>query len=246
MGLRAVTAALPDRGRLWRSSSTRSSRSRSSSCSARRRCRARRSSIRRRFSSPFPARCSEDPAASVLDWLIALMLIVALALSALNAIMGCARSLHQMSVDGQFPRFFQNHNKHGVPDRAMAFNVVCSLVVDLRGRCGRDLFVLERRLPVLVPARARRLLPASQVQAERAPAGEFARVLQVHRTRDGRFLRGDLALRGHPVLEDRQHARVLPDRDGACSLADLPLYWYRDYVEDKKEAPETPMAVPTS
>jgi hypothetical protein len=26
----------------------------------------------------------------------------------------------------------------------------------------------------------------------------------------------------------------------------LPLYWYRVYVEDKKEAPETPMVVPTS
>jgi amino acid transporter len=69
----------------------------------------------------------------LLNWLIALMLIVALALSALNAIMGCARSLHQMSVDGQFPRFFQKINAHGVPDRAMFFNVVCSLVVVLAG-----------------------------------------------------------------------------------------------------------------
>src|ERR687886_21282 len=70
---------------------------------------------------------------TVLNWAIALMLIVALALSALNAIMGCARSLHQMSVDGQFPPWFQHINKHGVPDRAMAFNVVCSLAVVLLG-----------------------------------------------------------------------------------------------------------------
>ena len=69
----------------------------------------------------------------LLNWLIALMLIVALALSALNAIMGCARSLHQMSVDGQFPRFFQQINQHGVPHRAMFFNVICSLVVVLAG-----------------------------------------------------------------------------------------------------------------
>jgi len=68
-----------------------------------------------------------------LNWLIALMLIVALALSALNAIMGCARSLHQMSVDGQFPRFFQHINRYGVPDRAMAFNVAASLIVVLAG-----------------------------------------------------------------------------------------------------------------
>ena len=69
----------------------------------------------------------------VLNWVIALMLIVALALSALNAIMGCARSLHQMSVDGQFPRFFQRINQHGVPSRAMFFNVVASLIVVLAG-----------------------------------------------------------------------------------------------------------------
>jgi amino acid transporter len=69
----------------------------------------------------------------VLNWLIAGMLIVALALSALNAIMGCARSLHQMSVDGQFPRFFQRINRHGVPSRAMFFNVVASLLVVLLG-----------------------------------------------------------------------------------------------------------------
>ena len=37
-------------------------------------------------------------------WLIAIMLILALILSALNAITGTARSLHQMSTDGHFPR----------------------------------------------------------------------------------------------------------------------------------------------
>jgi amino acid transporter len=66
---------------------------------------------------------------NLLNWLIALMLILALILSALNAITGTARSLHQMSTDGQFPRFFQHVNKHGVPDRSMIFNVVCSLIV---------------------------------------------------------------------------------------------------------------------
>jgi amino acid transporter len=69
----------------------------------------------------------------LLNWLIAGMLIVALLLSALNAIMGCARSLHQMSVDGQFPRFFSRINKNGVPSRAMGFNVVASLLVVMLG-----------------------------------------------------------------------------------------------------------------
>jgi amino acid transporter len=65
----------------------------------------------------------------LLKWLIAWMLIIALILSALNAITGCARSLHQMSADGHFPRFFSHLNGHGVPDRSMIFNVICSIVV---------------------------------------------------------------------------------------------------------------------
>ena len=107
---------------------------------------------------------------SILEWLIAIMLILALILSALNAITGTARSLHQMSTDGQFPRFFQHVNQHGVPNRSMLFNVV---VLDRRrvhGRRGRDLHVLERRLPGLVHPGADRLLPAAQAPA-RTSAG---------------------------------------------------------------------------
>ncbi len=70
---------------------------------------------------------------TVLKWLIAWMLIIALILSALNAITGCARSLHQMSTDGHFPRFFGHLNAHGVPDRAMIFNVICSIIVVFMG-----------------------------------------------------------------------------------------------------------------
>jgi len=109
-----------------------------------RRCASSSSSARRRLSNSafvdpktifvtFSGKVFGGTGGNLLNWLIALMLIVALALSALNAIMGCARSLHQMSVDGQFPRFFQKINKNGVPDRAMFFNVICSLVVILAG-----------------------------------------------------------------------------------------------------------------
>ena len=66
---------------------------------------------------------------NLLNWLVAIMLILALILSALNAITGCARSLHQMATDGQFPRFFAHVNRHGVPDRSMIFNVICSIIV---------------------------------------------------------------------------------------------------------------------
>ncbi|MBA2365542.1 MAG: APC family permease [Actinobacteria bacterium] len=81
----------------------------------------------------FAGQVFEGVGGEFLNWLIASMLIIALALSALNAIMGCARSLHQMSIDGQFPRFFQKVNRHGVPDRAMLFNVLASLVVVFAG-----------------------------------------------------------------------------------------------------------------
>jgi amino acid transporter len=70
---------------------------------------------------------------NLLNWLIAIMLILALVLSALNAITGTARSLHQMSTDGQFPRFFQHVNRHGVPDYSMIFNVACSILVVFAG-----------------------------------------------------------------------------------------------------------------
>jgi amino acid transporter len=72
-------------------------------------------------------------ASKVLDDLIAVMLILALILSALNAITGTARSLHQMSTDGHFPRYFSRTNSHGVPGHSMAFNVVCSIIVVFMG-----------------------------------------------------------------------------------------------------------------
>jgi amino acid transporter len=67
------------------------------------------------------------------EWALGLPLIVALLLSVLNAIMGCARSLYQASEDGMLPRWFGHLNTHGVPARAMAFNVACSVIVLLFG-----------------------------------------------------------------------------------------------------------------
>jgi len=67
------------------------------------------------------------------QWFIGIPLILALALSVLNAIMGCGRSLYQAAADGQLPRWFQHTNRFGVPDYAMAFNVVCSALLVLLG-----------------------------------------------------------------------------------------------------------------
>ncbi len=66
-------------------------------------------------------------------YVIGIPLIFALLLSVLNAIMGVARSLFQASEDRLLPRVFEHKNKHHVPDRAMAFNVICALIVSLFG-----------------------------------------------------------------------------------------------------------------
>ena len=70
---------------------------------------------------------------TLINWLVGGMLIIALVLSALNAITGTARSLHQMSVDGNFPMFFSKLNRHGVPALGMAFTVACSIAVVFMG-----------------------------------------------------------------------------------------------------------------
>jgi amino acid transporter len=66
-------------------------------------------------------------------WIIGVPLVVALLLSVLNAIMGCGRSLYQVSHDGVLPKLFQHTNRHGVPDLAMVFNLVASIVVVFLG-----------------------------------------------------------------------------------------------------------------
>src|SRR6266699_2008686 len=73
--------------------------------------------------------CAQETSVTALP----LVRLVALVLSALNAITGTARALHQMSVDGQFPRFFQKTNRHGVPGHSMAFNVLVMIAVVFMG-----------------------------------------------------------------------------------------------------------------
>ncbi len=90
------------------------------------------------------------------------------------------------------------------PRRTEPRDVVQRRLLDcgrVHGRRGRDLHVLERRLPGLVHPSADRLLPAAQAPAERAPAVQAARVDEVrgavHRSR----LRGHLLLRRPRVRE---------------------------------------------
>jgi amino acid transporter len=70
---------------------------------------------------------------SWVQYVIGIPLIAALLLSVLNAIMGVGRSLFQASEDRLLPKFFSHKNKHHAPDRAMLFNLVCSMLVALLG-----------------------------------------------------------------------------------------------------------------
>jgi amino acid transporter len=70
---------------------------------------------------------------TLVNWAVGLMLIIALVLSALNAITGTGRSLHQMSADGHFPKFFSKLNRHGVPALGMGFTVAASIAVVFMG-----------------------------------------------------------------------------------------------------------------
>ncbi len=66
-------------------------------------------------------------------WFVGLALVIALLLSVLNAVMGCARGLYQNSHDGILPRWLGHTNKHGSPDYAMFFNLGCSIILLLSG-----------------------------------------------------------------------------------------------------------------
>jgi amino acid transporter len=183
----------------------------------------------------FASKLFPGVAGTIIDWLIAAMLIIALALSALNAIMGCGRALYQMSVDGEFPRWFQKLNKHGVPSNAMAFNVVCSLVVVLLGGAVEiytfsNVGYTASFIPVLIgyfllrqdKPNARRpfKLPEFMKWVALAMAAFYFVIWSY----------------GGIVYSQIGKAEIYYFAGWAVLLCYLPLYWYRVYVEDKRFA----------
>jgi len=177
---------------------------------------------------------------TLLNWLIGLMLIIALALSALNAIMGCARSLHQMSVDGQFPRFFQRINSHGVPGHAMFFNVICSLIVVLMGGAVQiysfsNVGYTFSFLPVLV---GYYLLRKHRPNARRpVKLPEFFKYVALLMA----VFYLVIWLYGGIYYSKIGNTLVYYLAGWGVLIAYLPLYWYRVKVEDKKVAAEAPV-----
>jgi len=184
-------------------------------------------------------------ASTVLDWLIGVMLILALVLSALNAVTGTARSLHQMATDGHFPKFFTRTNSHGVPGHAMAFNIVCMILVVFMGGAVQiytfsNVGYLFSFIPVLIAyfllrkdrpnVRRPFRLPEWMKYAALALAGFYAVIY----------------IWGGPVYANcacnAAGKKTLPYYfiGLVTLLAYLPLYWYRKRYEDKRDTPPAP------
>jgi amino acid transporter len=189
---------------------------------------------------------------NILEWLIAIMLILALILSALNAITGTARSLHQMSTDGQFPRFFQRVNKHGVPNRAMWFNVACSIVVVFMGGAVEiytfsNVGYLAAFIPVLVGYYLLRKHRPNVRRPFKLP--EWMKYLAL-------FIAAVYAViyfYGGPTYAsctcNAAGRKTLPYYfiGWVVLLSYLGFYWYRKRVEDKRTAPvESAAAAPAA
>ncbi len=184
-------------------------------------------------------------ASTVLDDLIAIMLILALILSALNAITGTARSLHQMSADGHFPKFFSRTNSHGVPGHSMAFNVVCAIIVVFMGGAVQiytfsNVGYLFSFIPVLIGYYCLRQWRPNVRRPYRLPEWMKYAALALA------FVYAVIYVWGGPM-----YASCTCSQAGKSTLpyyfigigvllAYLPLYWYRKRVEDKRDAPPAP------
>jgi amino acid transporter len=185
----------------------------------------------------------------ILGWLIAVMLILALILSALNAITGTARSLHQMSTDGQFPKFFQRVNHHGVPDRAMLFNVACSIAVVFAGGAVQiytlsNVGYLASFIPVLVGYFILRRDRPNVRRPFRLPEWMKFVALAIA------AIYAVIYFYGGPTYAsckcNAAGTTTLPYYfiGWGVLLLYLPLYWYRKRVEDKRDATGAQAAAP--
>jgi amino acid transporter len=172
-------------------------------------------------------------AGEFLNWVIAFMLIIALALSALNAILGSGRAIYQMALDGEFPTFFTKINEHGVPARAMAFNVVASLIVVLLGGAV-EIYTFSNVgytisiVPVLIGYYLLRQDKPHLRRPFKLP--EFMKYGALAMA----ALYFIIWLFGGLWYSKLGNVQIYYWLGWATLLAYLPLYWYRVYVEDKR------------
>jgi amino acid transporter len=178
--------------------------------------------------------------ANWLDWAISMMLVVALLLSVLNAIMGSARAVYQMSIDGQFPRIFSTVNKHGVPGFSMSFNVACSILLVFTGGAV-EIYTLSNVgytasfLPVLVGYYLLRKYRPDMRRPVRLP--EFMKYVALFLA--GLYfviwLYGGLVEASLPnALLNNNDTKVYFFIGWAILVSYVFFYWYRVKVEDPK------------
>jgi len=172
-------------------------------------------------------------AGEFLNWVIAFMLIVALALSALNAILGSGRALYQMALDGEFPTWFTKINEHGVPARAMGFNVIASLIIVLLGGAVEiysfsNVGYTVSFLPVLIGYYLLRQDKPHLRRPFKLP--EFMKYVAVALA----VIYFVFWLFGGLWYSKIGNVQIYYWLGWATLLAYLPLYWYRVYVEDKR------------
>ena len=192
-------------------------------------------------------------ASSVLDDAIAVMLILALILSALNAITGTARSLHQMSTDGHFPKFFGRTNSHGVPGHSMAFNVLCSIIVVFMGGAVQiytfsNVGYLFSFLPVLVGYYLLRRDRPNVRRPFRLPEWMKYAALALALVYAVVYFWGGPMYASCSCSQAGKSTLPYYFIGIGTLLTYLPLYLYRKRVEDKRGVTETtgPGAVPAS
>lgn len=184
-----------------------------------------------------------------LDWLIAGMLIVALILSALNAITGTARALHQMSVDGQFPRFFQRTNKHGVPNRSMWFNLACMMAVVLMGGAV-EIYTFSNVgytisfVPVLIGYFLLRKMRPGVRRPFRLPEWMKYAALALAAFYAVIYFYGGPVYASCSCSLAGKNTLVYYFIGIATLLMYLPLHWFRKHVEDKRYAGAPTAVVP--
>ena len=188
--------------------------------------------------------------ANWLDWLISIMLVVALSLSVLNSIMGCARSLHQMSIDGQFPRIFSSVNRHGVPGFSMAFNVVCSIALVFTGGAV-EIYTLSNVgytasfIPVLIGYYLLRKYKADARRPVRLPNFMKWVALFLAAFYFVIWSYGGLVEASLPnALLGGNDTKIYFFIGWAILVSYLPIYWYRVKVEDPKHEREAGTAAP--
>jgi amino acid transporter len=184
---------------------------------------------------------------SILTWLIAWMLILALILSALNAITGTARSLHQMATDGQFPRWFHHTNEHGVPDRSMIFNVVCSICVVFMGGAVEiytfsNVGYLASFIPVLVGYYLLRKHRPNVRRPFKLPEWMKYVALLIAGVYTVIYFYGGPTYAACTCNAAGRKTLPYYFIGIVVVLAYLPLYWYRKHYEDKRHQEAPPPA----